>query len=168
MEIIPIQKAHQKSVLSLYKTVTKHLLSMNNDQWNLLYPNVFVIQSDLSNHNLYGIVENHVIIGAVVLDENQSEKYKQIDWNDKNGNPVCIHRLAVSPDYQGRGIGKLLLNYVEHLAIQRGYTSIRLDVYSANEGAVGMYTKYGYVKKGEIKFPLRKYPYYCMEKQLNR
>ena len=167
MDIIPIQKNYQKDVLNLYKTVTKHLRSNQNDQWDLFYPNLFVIQDDITNQNIYGIIDNHVIIGTVVLDELQSKKYEQIDWYDKNGNPVCIHRLAVRPNYQGRGIGKLLIDYVEQLAIQKGYTSIRLDVYSTNDEAVGLYTKYGYVKRGTIEFPLRKNPYFCMEKQLN-
>ncbi|MEH7348082.1 GNAT family N-acetyltransferase [Gottfriedia acidiceleris] len=167
MDIIPIQKKDKKSILNLYKIVTKHLRSNHNEQWDLFYPNVMVIRSDITNQNIYGIIDNHVVIGAVVLDESQSKKYEQIDWDDKNGTPVCIHRLAVRPDYQGRGIGKLLLEYVEQLAIQRGYTSIRLDVYSTNNEAVGLYTKYGYVNKGTIEYPLRKSPYYCMEKQLN-
>lgn len=167
MDIIPIQKKDKKSILNLYKIVTKHLRSNHNEQWDLFYPNVMVIRGDITNQNIYGIIDNHVVIGAVVLDESQSKKYEQIDWDDKNGIPVCIHRLAVRPDYQGRGIGKLLLEYVEQLAIQRGYTSIRLDVYSTNNEAVGLYTKYGYVNKGTIEYPLRKSPYYCMEKQLN-
>ncbi|PEJ58362.1 hypothetical protein CN692_08800 [Bacillus sp. AFS002410] len=113
MDIIPIQKNYQKDVLKLYKTVTKHLRSNHNDQWDLFYPNLFVIQDDITNQNIYGIIDNDIVIGTVVLDELQSKKYEQIDWDDKNGNPVCIHRLAVRPNYQGRGIGKLLLEYVE-------------------------------------------------------
>jgi len=100
------------------------------------------------------------------LDQNQADGYKSIPWESENSSASCIHRLAVHPDYQGKGMGKRLLQFAENKALHDGSTSIRLDVYSANPTAVAIYEKAGYLNKGEITFPLRKQPYICMEKQL--
>lgn len=166
MEILPFQLKDQKRVLKLYKNVTRDLRSKDNDQWDHFYPNRIVIKRDLTNQSLYGIIEDDLVIGAVVIDGVQNEKYEKIRWHDHSGIAACIHRLAVQPQSQGKGIGKELLNFAEQQARSLGYTSIRLDVYSKNIEAVGMYTKNGYVNRGMINFPLRKLPFYCLEKQL--
>lgn len=166
MQIIPIQFHDRRSVVDLYKSVTNHLLKNGNDQWDRFYPNVFIIRNDLKKENLYGVKVEDVIIAAVVVDENQSGKYNLVNWLDQKGKPACIHRLAVHPKYQGKGLGKALLKFAEEKAIMNGCSSIRLDVYSANPEALGMYRRAEYKETGVITFPLRKLPYYCFEKVL--
>ncbi|MCY9692791.1 GNAT family N-acetyltransferase [Paenibacillus alginolyticus] len=48
------------------------------------------------------------VVAVVVLDTKQSSKYTALEWKDREGRPACIHRLAVYPEYQGRGLGKQL------------------------------------------------------------
>ncbi|GAA3321527.1 hypothetical protein GCM10020331_037750 [Ectobacillus funiculus] len=98
------------------------------------------------------------------MNEDQSFKYAGLPWSDKEGRPAVIHRLAVHPDSQGKGIGKQLLLHAEALATSQGYTSIRLDAYTANPAAITMYERAGYNPVGQIRFPFRKHPYQCFEK----
>lgn len=155
-----------KSIKSLYAAVTKHLRNNGVTQWDRFYPNGFVIGKDLKSRHLHAILNDGVCIGAVVVNEDQSSKYTDLPWSDQKGRPAVIHRLAVHPDSQGRGIGKQLLLYSEELAKSRGYTSIRLDAYTANPAAITMYERAGYDPKGQIRYPFRKHPYQCFEKIL--
>ncbi|HBF38124.1 MAG TPA: hypothetical protein DDW50_12470 [Firmicutes bacterium] len=79
-----------------------------------------------------------------------------------------IHRLAVNPEYQKQGIGRQLMDFAEKCALERGYTSIRLDAYSGNHRAVNLYENRGYKKVGQFFYPSREFPFYCYEKRIEK
>ncbi|OCA85302.1 GNAT family N-acetyltransferase [Pseudobacillus wudalianchiensis] len=151
-------------VKQFYADITSDLRKKGIHQWDYFYPNHFVIKNDLKNGTLFGVKEEHHLIGTIVLNMNQSKQYLKLHWEEQSGRPFIIHRLAVHPLHQGKGIGKKLLNFAKEYAFKKGYTSIRLDVYAQNPEAVGMYERAGYQIRGTVKFPLRKVPYLCFEK----
>jgi ribosomal protein S18 acetylase RimI-like enzyme len=164
MTIMRLESKDKKGVMSLFRSVTQDLQRQGIHQWDWFYPNGIVIGSDLRNKNLYGLKMDDQVIAAVVLDTKQSSKYAALKWSDIQGKPACIHRLAVRPEYQGKGLGKQLLQFTENLARRQGNSSIRLDVYTGNLSAVSMYSRAGYQQVGELLFPFRKAPYMCFEK----
>jgi GNAT superfamily N-acetyltransferase len=69
----------------------------------------------------------------------------------KTPNPAEIKIMYVDGNSQGKGIGKMLINFIEHQAKSEGYTE--LMVRSANRykfTAYGFYEKCGYEKSGLI------------------
>ncbi|WP_246309474.1 GNAT family N-acetyltransferase [Paenibacillus alginolyticus] len=88
-------------------------------QWDRFYPNRFIIQSDLQNGSLFGVKQSNTVIAAVVVDEKQSSRYDIMDWTDRQGKPACVHRLAVHPEFQRRGLGKILLGFAEQYALDQ-------------------------------------------------
>lgn len=153
-----------KQIKSLYSAVTLHLRKNGMDQWDRFYPNRWVIGKDLKQGHLHAIFNEETCIGVVVVNDDQSSKYADLPWQDQEGRPAVIHRLAVHPESQGKGIGKQLLQHAEELAKSKGYTSIRLDAYTANPAAIKMYERAGYSSVGQIQFPFRKHPFQCFEK----
>lgn len=166
MEILQLIKEDRKSLTALYRTVAADLRRDGVYQWDQFYPNRFVIIGDVKRGAVFGIRDGVKVIGAVVVDRRQSGRYNSLPWFDRTGDPVCIHRLAVHPAYQGQGLGKRLLQFAEEQAQSAGGTSIRLDVFTGNPAAVGMYRRAGYAEVGAIRYPLRKAPYLCFEKPL--
>jgi ribosomal protein S18 acetylase RimI-like enzyme len=164
MEILPVTRGDLPKIKILYKEVKQHLRTNGIYQWDRYYPNSFIFCSDIKKGHLYGLKEKEEYIGVIVVDEKQSGKYASLNWHEKTGKPLTIHRLAVHPWQQGRGLGKILLRFAEDYARLNGYTSIRLDVFTGNPGAVGLYRNAGYKEVGEIHFPMRKLPYLCFEK----
>jgi ribosomal protein S18 acetylase RimI-like enzyme len=164
MDILNLKPEDRAGVWALYRSVRQRLRHEGIRQWDLFYPNRFVIDKDIRSGCLYGIRDGERIIAAVSINRQQSSKYSQVDWADQNGSPAVLHRLAVHPDSQGRGLGKRLLRFAEYLAHSSGFTSIRLDVYSANPAALAVYERTGYQRRGDVRFPFRKAPYICMEK----
>jgi ribosomal protein S18 acetylase RimI-like enzyme len=57
-----------------------------------------------------------------------------------------ILSIAVSPDHQGSGAAKLLMEYSEQVAIERGFTRMVLTVHPSNSRAVRFYEKMGWQK----------------------
>jgi ribosomal protein S18 acetylase RimI-like enzyme len=166
MEIHPMGLKELKEVKQFYSEITADLREKGVFQWDRFYPNRFIIKSDLKKGSFFGILNGKKLIGAVVIDTKESKKYQELKWNDVKATPVVIHRLAVHPLYQGQGYGKQLLRFAEEYANELGYSSIRLDVYSQNEGALKMYERAGYRERGVIRFPFRSVPYKCFEKIL--
>ena len=166
MEIQAIGLTEFKTVLQFYREITSDLRQKGIKQWDRYYPNRFILKEDLKKGNLFGIMKDNQLIGAVVVDANQSKKYRDLHWEDGEGKPAIIHRLAVHPSYQGMGYGKNLLQFAEKQALTKGYTSIRLDVFGVNNGAVNMYERAGYQTRGIIRYPFRTAPYKCYEKAI--
>jgi len=60
--------------------------------------------------------------------------------------PLFVEELAVHPDYQGRGIGRFVLDQLEHLARVRGCTHMVLEVAENNENAHNFYKARNFYK----------------------
>lgn len=90
-----------------------------------------------SHHFLLGYEDaaSHVLIGYVHAEVYES-LYSNAGFN--------ILALAVSPQAQGQGIGKTLLQGLEHEAKKRGYNFIRLNSADHRLGAHAFYEKVGY------------------------
>lgn len=166
MQIEKLQPESTRSLIALYRTVTVSLRRDGVKQWDWFYPNRFVIAGDVKLGYAFGIADGDAVVGAVTVNRTFSPKYEAIDWTDASGTPAAIHRLAVRPDRQGQGLGGALLRFAENRAKASGCTSIRLDVYSGNPAAVAMYEKAGYRSVGTVRYPMRKQPYFVMEKLL--
>lgn len=167
MDILPIGMKERKVVNQFYSDITSNLRKKGVYQWDRYYPNRFIIKEDLKRGNLFGMYNDKQLVGAIVLDTKESKKYKNLQWEDAFGKPLVIHRLGVHPMYQGKGYGKMLLQFAEEYGHIQEHSSIRLDVYSGNHGALALYERKGYRKVGAIKFPFRSVPYYCFEKKLD-
>lgn len=59
------------------------------------------------------------------LTTDQDAEYAQADW-DATEPALVTHRLAVHPDFQGRGVAAALLTWAENLALQRGLRVLRV------------------------------------------
>ena len=90
-----------------------------------------------SHHYLLGVEDStsHDLLGYV-----HAEVYESL--YSKPG--LNILALAVLPQTQGQGIGKTLLQGLEHEAKKRGYNFIRLNSADHRLGAHAFYEKVGY------------------------
>ena len=77
--------------------------------------------------------------------------------------------IAVHPDYQGKGIGKAMLNELIRLSDNwLNLVKIELHVFSDNEKAVALYKQFGFVIEGESRYDLFKQGKYCHSYQMAR
>ncbi|MBL4723997.1 MAG: GNAT family N-acetyltransferase [Lutibacter sp.] len=153
---------------SLTKSCAKYLIEMNIFQWNEMYPSIEVLKNDIELNQLWKLVENEVIVGILVLTEIEDLEYKNVSWLTKNSKVLYVHRLAVHPNFQGKGFAKELMNFVENYAIEHMYKSVRLDTFSQNKRNQNFYENINYKKLESIYFPNQsELPFYCYEKVLD-
>lgn len=164
MEII---KAEQGDIPEIQKLVQGSIKDMNANgihQWNMQYPPLEIFASDVEKGSLYAMKENERIVGIIVLSEEQDEEYTQIEWKNKSDDFLVVHRLAVLPALQRKGIASRLMHFAENYARDKGFSSIRIDTFSGNPRTLEFFEKRGYERKpGHIHFPENEEPYYCYE-----
>lgn len=153
-----------QSIMNIIKAATLEMESKNIHQWDEIYPDKAVINEDIANGNLLVNEEDGIISALIVLNEDQSEEYGDLNWKYTSGKQLVIHRLCVDPKAQGGGIARRLLEYADEFAVKNGYRAIRLDAFAQNERALRLYEKNGYEKVGSVQF--RKGEFYCYEKNM--
>lgn len=62
---------------------------------------------------------------------------------------ASLHLLTVTPEYQGKGISKRMMEAIVSLAMEKGKRAIRLDTLASNIPAQHMYEKLGFAYRGK-------------------
>jgi len=151
-------------IVNIIKNAVEDMESNGIYQWDEIYPNREVLEKDIKDENLFVCFEDDVIAGIFVLNEYQDKEYEDLIWKYNSGKQLVVHRLCINPTLQGKGIARVLLEYIERYAKENKYRAVRLDAFTQNERACRLYERAGYEKVGVI--TLRKGNFFCFEKEL--
>lgn len=166
MEIIRAEQADIGEIMILIKDCIRDMQAGGSDQWDDTYPTREIFDADIRNRTLFLAKEGALYQAVMALNEEQPPEYFELPWTTE-GKILVVHRLAVRPHCQQRGIGRLLMEFAEDYGIQNGYRAIHLDTYSANTRAQGLFRRCGYQKLPvEFFFHGKRLPFYAFEKQL--
>lgn len=163
--IRPARADEIDQALEITRACAREMISRGIFQWNEYYPSREVFEKDLKRSELYVLEENEQIPGIIVISSLKDEIYEEVDWlTPSDAKSVYIHRLAVHPDFQGKGYAQKLLSFAEAKARHEGYESVRLDTFSQNRRNQLFYEQRGYQRLGDIYFPKQsEHPFYCYE-----
>jgi len=151
-------------VFDLFRKAIRVMDDLGIPQWDEYYPTKEILLTDISEGQLFVCETEGRIASVFVLNEECDAEYDQADWKYTAGRFAIIHRLCVHPDFQRIGVGSESLRLIENLALEKGYSSLRLDVFSRNPYSNRMYAKLGYQKTGEAHW--RKGLFWLMEKSI--
>ena len=126
--------------------------------------NIYDFEDDIKKGNLYVAEENEKIIALYVISAEADEAYNYAEWKYPSETSLVLHRFCVSPSFQNRGIGRKVLTEIELQVKNKGYESIRLDVFTKNPYAQRLYRNNGYEVRGFAEW--RKGLFDLMEKHL--
>jgi ribosomal protein S18 acetylase RimI-like enzyme len=158
-----------KDIEKLYEESSKALDRKQIFQWDEKYPNRETFLSGIEGNEQFLFTDGGVLIGSVILNEKQSPEWNEVNWKYPQESALIIHALTIDASAQGKGYGRKVLRMCEEFAEEKSYASIRLDVFSENPAAIGLYEKYGYEKVGAVRFhfkPVGHQEYHCYEKKL--
>ena len=74
------------------------------------------------------------------------------------GHRGWVNYLAVSPDHQKKSFGRLLMQDVERLLLERGCPKINLQIRSSNAAVIAFYQHIGYLQDDALSFGRRLIP----------
>lgn len=153
----------------MFAECKEYLESRGILQWDEKYPNPEYFENAMQGEELFILKKGDSAIGVMVLDEWQATEWENANWSKTGGKPLILHSFCVDPSSQGGGYGSRMLQFAEDFAKDHGYSSLRLDTYSGNEGAVRFYEKRGYRQTGKVFMngkPEGHELYVCFEKLL--
>lgn len=148
----------------LYREATRRMDEQGVFQWDRLYPTRRILADDIARQELeIGRIDGRIAV-SFALESCVEGEYEAANWQYRVGRFVVLHRLCVHPAFQGRGVAKEAMDYIEDSVCASGIESIRLDAFSQNPAALRLYTSRGYEKAGEINY--RKGLFFLYEKKL--
>ena len=95
--------------------------------------NLNYLQNQLENGQHFILISNeNVIVG-----------FASYEFNFENSNKTKVHKIYVLPEIQGKGVGKILMDFIRNKAIENTNLGLLLNVNRFNK-AITFYEKYGF------------------------
>ena len=164
MEFTFACRDHLLEIVSLFDAAKKHMDANGIYQWDAIYPDRQILSEDIEQGILQiGTIDGQIAV-VFVLEECAEADYEEADWSAHADRIIVLHRLCVHPAFQGKGIARGAMDYLERRVSERGISTIRLDAFSQNPAALKLYESRGYEKAGEIVY--RKGLFFLYEKKL--
>ena len=169
--MIKIELATQNEldrVKEIAEACAKNMIENNIFQWNDKYPSREIFKEDIKNKSLYVSKINQEVVGCIMFSSSKDDVYKTVNWITEDEYNLYIHRLAVDPIFQKRGIARKMMDFAEDFAKSNNYISVRLDTFSQNPRNNKFYKSRGYNKLDDVYFPRQsEFPFHCYEKLLD-
>jgi ribosomal protein S18 acetylase RimI-like enzyme len=154
-------------IMSIFELCKAEMKKTGLQQWIDEEPGKKEIEGSISKKELFITRSGGRIVACFVLNSVEEPHLGEIKWKFEDANPLYIHRLAVLPEMQGKGIAKEMMSFAERYGKERGCKSIRLDTYGENKLSNALYKKLGYTQAGAMTFPgYLKGEYFSYEKKL--
>lgn len=167
MEIVRGNPTDLDAIMEMIGHVVTNMNANGIDQWHPDYPNPEVIGNDLAKGWLHCLKINNEFAGMIVLNTEGDAEYDAMSWLTQPHKSLYVHRLAIHPNHQRKGLGRMMMDYAEEQARDQGYQSVRLDTYTGNPGNMRLYEGLGYTTIGKLHLPYRPKLFVCYEKLVN-
>jgi GNAT superfamily N-acetyltransferase len=140
-------------IWTILQKAIKRRKEEGSNQWQDGYPNPEIIQKDIQKNAGYVLIFKDQIVGYCALLINDEPEYEKIigQWIT-NSDFVVFHRVAISEDFLGKGMAKILLQFIEEYTKKSGITSIKADTNFDNLAMLHLFEKSGYQYCGEVYF----------------
>ena len=150
---------------ALVERAVAHMNSLGNPQWGSDYPTRALYAADQAAGELYvALNPQGRLLGCACINGRESPEYAAVAWSASPA--YSVHRLAVDPEAQRKGVATALMAHAETLARRAGVPALHVDTYTRNGRMQALFYKRGFRKVGEISLHGRPEPYPCFEKIL--
>ena len=157
--IVKASEEDRVGILSLYRAQ----LGRDCCPWDEDYPSNETIEWDLARNALFVLKRNRSILAAVSIEED--EEHELLFCRDNTPAPVGeLARLAVLPDEQNRGLGRIMMRFGMDELKRQGFRSVRFLVNKNNAKAIRSYAVFGFRIAGECH--MYDQDLFCYEKEL--
>jgi GNAT superfamily N-acetyltransferase len=152
--------------MALVRRAVPLMRASGNLQWDDNYPNAQVFARDVALDQLWIAAIDGQVAGVAAITTDQEPEYANVGW-DIQEPAIVVHRLAVDPNFQGKGVAVALMQHAEVVAKERGITVLRVDTNTQNAVTQRLFPKLGYTLSGEISLGFRTgLRFLCYEKRL--
>lgn len=153
MEIRLASLSDLDRIMEIVADAQRFMKQSGVDQWQNGYPTREAFADDIAKGACHVFTVEGKVAGVISVFFEQEESYNTVEdgaWLAGDAPYAVFHRAAVGADYRGMGIAGQMLSYLENLAIERGFKSIRGDTHQDNKAMRGLLEKCGFIHCGTI------------------
>ncbi len=152
------RKATKEDFIGCWKVLDAarwQMIRIGRQQWTPEYPNHQVLGDDLEAEAGYIIEQDGLIVAYGAVYQNGEPEYERLrgSWLSHE-DYLVVHRLAVDPQFERRGLARDFLANVERLAIEQKIFSIKVDTNYDNVGMLHILQTSGYTYCGKVNYPV--------------
>lgn len=141
-------KLAQESELPMLLELAHRASKAPGSRWNEDYPDLEILRWDLVQNGLYrAVLPDGTTAGMIAVDQNG--ELDDMEWRDELTEAWELSRLAVSPEFQGTGLGQAIFSAAVALCREQGCPGLRLLVGLGFERGIHIYEKYGFRRVGQ-------------------
>jgi GNAT superfamily N-acetyltransferase len=155
MNLRSAQLSDLPAIMRLIDAAVSAMLAAGKHQWDRTYPATEHILADIAARVAYVMEDGGGLLAYCAIDFRGEPAYPRIEgeWLTPADEPyVVVHRLAVDPALQGRGVGSQVLRAVERLAAGQGVGSFKVDTNYDNYVMLHLMEKLGFAYCGKIHY----------------
>lgn len=144
MEIKLLTEDKLEEIKNLYDDIRNNTYTL----WDNNYPSEELIKWDIQRKGLWGVFDDKKLIAVTFLGERCEDGEEDYSWKDNFDRRGTFARIGVSPKYQNKGVGTLLVDFVLKTLKSQGFDGVRILVGTQNTNAIKLYTKFGFYNCG--------------------
>lgn len=151
IRFIPAQEQHLKEIWRIIQHAIARRKADGSNQWQDGYPNPDLLKKDIAKKEGFILVDNETIIGYAAVIINDEPQYDDIDgeWLT-DGDFVVYHRVAIAPEYLGKGYAQQLITSIHKYALENNVYSVKADTNFDNPAMMKIFEKLGYTYCGGV------------------
>jgi GNAT superfamily N-acetyltransferase len=151
---LTFERARPNELEELHAILTAAGLDMEArwglSHWVPAYP-LSLLQTAADAGRVYSVRRaDSRIVGTFTLGRDAADYVPAEAWSADPA--MYVTQLAVHPDYQGVGIGRSCMQWIEGNAKREGLRSVRLDASAAHEALLRFYRGQGYEERAQFWF----------------
>lgn len=158
-EIVLAKEEDRVEIMALYKAQ----IGREFCPWTDEYPSDVTIDFDLSRDALFVLKMDGRIKAAVSLEEDEDVDNLSC-WDATKAPEGELARIAVDPEEQSKGLGRIMLQFGMDELKRRGFKGIHMLVNKHNKKAIRCYSVFGFDVVGECS--MYDQDFLCYEKEL--
>ena len=157
MAEIYLRRAQLQDLTAIMKIIddSKELLKKNGSpQWQNGYPDQETFTQDIVMQTNWILINDNKVVATATLQLTPEPTYRNItqgQWQQPNEPYATIHRVAISSNYRGQGLSKLLFSNLLTVGQMQGIKNFRVDTHRSNKAMQHIAENFNFKKRGIIK-----------------
>lgn len=140
-------------IMRLIMEAKAFLNQSGSDQWQGAYPAQENILDDLKREYAYVLEVDGTVAGysAVITGEEPNyTKIKDGNWSNDHLDYVTVHRIALSDEFRGKQLTRVLFSNIFAMMNARGYHDFRVDTHERNHIMQHVFEREGFIYRGKV------------------
>ena len=154
---IYLRRAQLQDLTAIMKIIddAKELLKKNGSpQWQNGYPDQETFTQDIVMQTNWILINDNKVVATATLQLTPEPTYRNItqgQWHQPDEPYATIHRVAISSNYRGQGLSKLLFSNLLTVGQMQGIKNFRVDTHRSNKAMQHIAENFNFKKRGIIK-----------------